>query len=185
MAAAAVAFVPAWRHFGPLGMSPELEEVSRVPAFASTIADRRCACCNGSGERGHGRHATACRCVWRAVFRACFKRWHHARSRADWTRTTLFRSQNGRSSKVAFGRPYEEFIADFELIAKRTLTAQEWSIFDLHFLKGVEYRGCCQAVRTDRGNFFHAVYRIQEKLGRVFATVRPYALYPLQNYFNS
>jgi hypothetical protein len=28
---------------------------------------------------------------------------------------------------------------------------------------------CCRQLGTDRGNFFHAVYRIEQKLGRVFA----------------
>jgi hypothetical protein len=35
----------------------------------------------------------------------------------------------------------------------------------------------------DRGNFFHSVYRIQQKLGRVFRELQPYALYPLDEYF--
>ena len=35
----------------------------------------------------------------------------------------------------------------------------------------------------DRGNFFHEVYRIEHRLGRVFATLQPYPLYPLTEYF--
>jgi hypothetical protein len=35
----------------------------------------------------------------------------------------------------------------------------------------------------DRGSFFHEVYRIQRKLGRVFRELEPYALYPLDEYF--
>jgi hypothetical protein len=35
----------------------------------------------------------------------------------------------------------------------------------------------------DRGAFFHAVYRIEQRLGRVFAELEPYALYPLSEYF--
>ena len=36
----------------------------------------------------------------------------------------------------------------------------------------------------DRGNFFHAVYRIEQKLGKVFRELKPYALFPLDEYFH-
>jgi hypothetical protein len=36
----------------------------------------------------------------------------------------------------------------------------------------------------NRGNFFHAVYRIEQKLGRVFRELQPYPLFPLDDYFN-
>jgi hypothetical protein len=35
----------------------------------------------------------------------------------------------------------------------------------------------------DRGTFFHSVYRIEHRLGRVFAELEPYALFPLDEYF--
>ena len=36
----------------------------------------------------------------------------------------------------------------------------------------------------DRGTFFHTIYRIQQKLGREFADLQPYALYPPSEYFH-
>jgi hypothetical protein len=36
----------------------------------------------------------------------------------------------------------------------------------------------------DRGTFFHSIYRIEQRLGRVFAELEPYALYPLREYFS-
>ncbi len=36
----------------------------------------------------------------------------------------------------------------------------------------------------DRGNFFHAVYRIEQKLGRVFRELEPYSLFPVNEYFH-
>jgi len=35
----------------------------------------------------------------------------------------------------------------------------------------------------DRGSFFHAIYRLEEKLGRVYAELEPYPLFPLRDYF--
>ena len=40
-----------------------------------------------------------------------------------------------------------------------------------------------QQMKIDRGTFFHTVYRIQQKLGRVFRELKPYCLFPLDEYF--
>jgi hypothetical protein len=39
-------------------------------------------------------------------------------------------------------------------------------------------------LKMDRGNCFHAVYRIEQKLGRAFRELEPYALFPLDEYYN-
>ncbi len=36
----------------------------------------------------------------------------------------------------------------------------------------------------DRGSFFHEVYRIEQKLGKTFRELEPYALFPLDEYFS-
>ena len=36
----------------------------------------------------------------------------------------------------------------------------------------------------DRGTFFHEIYRITERLGRVFRELQPYPLFPLDEYFH-
>ena len=35
----------------------------------------------------------------------------------------------------------------------------------------------------ERGDFFHEVYRIQRKLGRIYRELTPYSLFPLDEYF--
>jgi hypothetical protein len=82
------------------------------------------------------------------------------------------------------GRKNEEFSADFYLISKRTLTGEEFRIFKYHFLLGADWRLCCRKLKTDRGDFFHSVYRIEQKLGRAFRETRPFALYPIDEYFS-
>ena len=52
-----------------------------------------------------------------------------------------------------------------------------------HFLLGGDWRICCRRLNLDRGNFYHAVYRVEQKLGYVFRSVEPYALFPLDEYF--
>jgi len=90
----------------------------------------------------------------------------------------------GRDGRRSYGRRNEEYAADFSLIARRTLSRLELRILNLHVLGEVEYAGCCAALGMDRGNFFHAVYRIQQKLGRAFRETRPYPLYPVRDYFS-
>ncbi len=38
-------------------------------------------------------------------------------------------------------------------------------------------------MKVDRGTYFHSVYRIQQRLGRVFGELKPYSLYPISEYF--
>lgn len=92
--------------------------------------------------------------------------------------------QPGRRRPSTWGRKDEEFIADFTLIAKRTLDDFEYKLFRYHFLLGADWKLCSRQLHIDRGNFFHAVYRIEQKLGRVFRELEPYPLYPLDEYFN-
>ena len=76
-------------------------------------------------------------------------------------------------------------MADFCLIARRTLNDQEYKLFRYHFLLGADWRLCCRQLKVERGDFFHFIYRIQRKLGRAFAEVEPYPLYPLREYFGT
>jgi hypothetical protein len=50
-------------------------------------------------------------------------------------------------------------------------------------LLGADWKLCCRKLGMDRGNFFHELYRIQQRLGRVFRELQPYGLYPLDEYF--
>ncbi|MBK5290901.1 MAG: hypothetical protein JJE04_04300 [Acidobacteriia bacterium] len=76
-------------------------------------------------------------------------------------------------------------MADFFLVSRRFLDEEEFRVFRFHLLLGADWKLCCRRLNTDRGTFFHTVYRIQEKLGRVFRELAPFSLYPLDEYFNS
>lgn len=89
----------------------------------------------------------------------------------------------GRKHKAVYSRKDEEYIADLCLVSKRVLSEGDYQIFKFHFLLGADWKLCCQRLNMDRGNFYHQVYRIQERLGRVYAELEPYALFPLDEYF--
>lgn len=75
-------------------------------------------------------------------------------------------------------------MADFCLVSQRILNAAEYRLFRIHFLLGADWKLCCSRLQIDRGTFFHLVYQIEEKLGRAFAELQPYALFPLDEYFS-
>ena len=85
---------------------------------------------------------------------------------------------------MSWGRKDEEFIADFCLVARRVLDESEHKLFRYHFLLGADWKLCCRKLGLERGNFFHSVYRIEQKLGRVFRELEPYSLFPLDEYYS-
>jgi len=80
-------------------------------------------------------------------------------------------------------RKKEEYMADFCLIAQRTLTELEYRVLRVYFLLGADWKLASRRFGMDRGTFFHVVYRVEEKLGRAFVETEPYALFPLDDYF--
>jgi hypothetical protein len=98
------------------------------------------------------------------------------------SRVTLEHS-GGKNGRRVWARKDEDYIADFCLVSKRTLDEFEYKIFRFHFLLGADWKMCCRQLNMDRGNFFHSVYRIQQKLGRVFRELQPFPLFPLDEYF--
>lgn len=149
------------------------------------LALQECTRCHGMGLRESARgEENPCTCVFRAVFRACFNRFKQCVTKEKrLTRAELEYSPRG-GSRITWGRKDEEYIADFLLVSRRYLTQEERKLFNYHFLLGADWKLCCRKLGTDRGTFFHAVYRIQHRLGRIFMELKPFALFPLDEYFS-
>ncbi len=92
--------------------------------------------------------------------------------------------QNGPDRRGTWGHKEKEFMADFILVARRSLTEDEYRVFRYRFLLGADWKLCCPRLKIDRGTYFNYVYRIMAKLGRVFAELEPYPLFPLSDYFH-
>lgn len=149
------------------------------------LAPVSCTYCHGYGLRlaRNGKEAP-CHCVFRAIFCACYNRFRECVAKGPHTSAVTLEFCRGEQSRRTYSRKREEFMADFCLISRRVLDEPEHIIFRFHFLLGADWKLCCQRFRIDRGTFFHHVYRIQEKLGRAFAEIEPYALFPLDEYFS-
>lgn len=146
-----------------------------------------CAHCHGLGLRKYTRvmkrAAAPCNCTTRGIFRACLNKFRELVEKPKaMTHATHDHASNTKGFRT-WGRKDEEYMADFYLIAKRTLDETDFRIFRFHFLLGADWRMCCRRLDMDRGNFFHAVYRIQAALGKAFRETAPFALFPLDEYF--
>lgn len=150
------------------------------------LAKHSCTLCHGIGLRpSWGQSSAPCNCVLRAIFRACYVRFRHCSDKPQCTTQVSLEyvPGTGGDAAVMYDRKYEEYAADFVLIAKRTLNEAEFRLFKFHYLLGADWKLCCARLKMDRGGFFHAVYRVQQKLGRAFRETEPYGIFPLYHYF--
>ena len=149
------------------------------------LAKASCNFCHGYGMRPVLRGTEApCNCVFRAVFRACYRRFRECVALGAHTNAVTWDRCGGPEGYRAYSRKREEFMADFCLVSRRTLEDLEYRLFQNHFLLGADWKLCCPKLHLDRGTFFHYVYNIEHRLGRVFAELTPYPLYPVAEYFS-
>jgi hypothetical protein len=147
------------------------------------LAKNSCKFCQGHGMRVQYKiKQSPCSCVFRSVFRVCLRRFRECALSESYASTVSWDYYAAGGRRVV-SRKKEEFMADFCLIAKRTLTDLESRVFRYYFLLGADWKLCVRQMKIDRGLFFHTVYRVEEKLGRAFVETEPYALYPLDEYF--
>jgi len=148
------------------------------------LAMHHCTQCHGSGLRLTRKDVQPCNCVLRSIFRICYERFLRCVTQEKYLSRVSIEPHAGRSRPSTWGRKDEEYIADFCLVSRRALDDFETRLFRFHFLLGADWKLCTRKLKMDRGNFFHAVYRIEQKLGRVFRELEPYCLFPLDEYFH-
>jgi hypothetical protein len=149
------------------------------------LAQQSCTFCYGLGLRpGRAGMSNPCNCVFRAIFRSCYERFRTCVSREKHISRVSLESNPGQSRRSAWGLKDEEYVADFCIVSRRTLSLREHRIFRYHYLLGADWKLCCQRLNMDRGSFFHEIYRIEQKLGRTFRELEPHALFPVDEYFN-
>jgi hypothetical protein len=149
------------------------------------LAKVSCTRCQGLGIRVvRGEVETPCNCVFRAVFRACWNRFRECVALGTYGSSVSLELCNGKDGRRRYSRKREEYMADFLLVTRRTLEEAEHQLFRYHFLLGADWSLCARRLQLDRGTFFHQVYRIEQKLGRTFAELEPFPLFPVDEYFN-
>lgn len=150
------------------------------------LASDNCIACQGEGTVvGSDGAEKTCKCVLRAIFRACYDRFRECSfSSISDSRISLEHAVSS-DGPTSWGLKNEEYTADFLQVAKKNLSPEEHTIFRYRYLLGADWRLCCRKLgNMDKGAFHHTCYRIQHKLGRVFMELQPYPLYPLNEYFS-
>ena len=148
------------------------------------VAKARCPACQGQGMRMLDTMTEVpCKCVFRAIFRACYNRFRECAALSERTSAVTLEFSPGVERMCTYSRKREEYMCDFDLVSRRALSDFENRIFRDHLMLGADWKLCCKVLKMERGAFFHTLYRIEEKLGRIFAELKPYPLYPLEDYF--
>jgi hypothetical protein len=139
-----------------------------------------CVVCHGEGWITWVRQPHACNCVYRAVFRLCLERHHRMRYEFNACRPSVSKLRRGG---LVAGYPSVEYMADFELLCRRVLDPWHRKLWRLFHMQEREFTDCLLPLRTNRGAFFHGVYRVEERVGRAAIEMEPYPLYPFSAYF--
>jgi len=149
---------------------------------ALVLSQPGCTFCGGMGFR-HLNADAPCNCVLRTIFRTVYAHFRYCSTRERSISRVSLEGNRAGQRRTIWSRKNEEFIADFCLTGRRALNDREYEIFRYHFLLGADWKMCCTRLGMDRGAFFHEVYRIEQRLGRVFRELEPYSLFPVDEYF--
>lgn len=152
--------------------------------WITVLAKNTCHQCNGYGlHKGLGNYEVICNCVFRKIFNICLRKYQQCLEEQKYVSKVSLDFCKGKNNRRAYGRKNEEYLADFVCIAKRTLSPTEYKVFYYHFLKRMQWKTAAPLCQLQRGNFFHNVYLVEQKLGNIFLSLEPYGLYPIREYF--
>src|ERR1700683_2457058 len=104
------------------GKSKEPE--SQVRTDWASVVNPLCTTCAGTGWRNKA-HTSVCLCVWRGCFRECYGKFKVCAENIHPKTVRLDVTPGPTGGRQSFGMRDVEFMSDFYLIAKRTLTPQE------------------------------------------------------------
>lgn len=154
---------------------------NRSSAIGLALAS--CTHCGGHGMRELQRGLEKpCHCVFRAVFRSCYERFREYANASEQPGSVSLERNQGKTGYRLYSLKRQEYVADFCLAARRVLNESDYRLFRYAFLLGADWRLCCRYLEMDRGYYFHEMYRVEETLGKYFAEVEPYPLYPVDEY---
>ncbi len=125
--------------------------------WLEVLAWERCRRCGGAG-RSLAR-SIVCGCVLRRIFRLCLDRYIGAGVLRQADRL---------------------YCADFDLSAKYTLTPRERQAFIAYFEAGEDWRLSSARLGLNRGDWWHWVYQVEQRLGRALWERE---IFPLHEYF--
>src|SRR5215831_17381653 len=109
------------------------------------LASASCSSCEGHGMRYLGGDTERpCSCVFRAIFRACYRRFRDLASQSVDAGLISLEHVPGPVGKRTYSLKREEYLADFNMIARRCLTENDYRLFRFTFILGADSNLCCR-----------------------------------------
>ncbi len=165
-------------------------------ASAARLAREGCRLCGGSGidplapaagsqQEWDPGDFIPCACVCRAVFRACYRRFRQCAAASGATRAVTFsESPRGVDRHLVWVRRLEDYCADFESAARRSLSAEQLRLFRYHHVLGASPELAARRMGISERHFFRLLAELECAVGREFALMTPYSVYPPREYLS-
>lgn len=136
-----------------------------IQSETAPLAKQQCGLCFGLGivQRRASLQDSPCGCVLREIFRICYEQFQE-------------------SSRSFGAHEHQQYALDFQIVARRHLSLEDYNIFREYFVNVLPWQGAALRLRLSRSGYFDRLYRIEERLGRAYADIRPHALYPTAAY---
>jgi hypothetical protein len=147
------------------------------------LAKTGCEACNGLGRQAGGE---VCSCVGKHCFDVVMAKFRYASAGHHLTppiRIDHFVSGGGKS--VGSRLANEEFCADVFLTAKRALNEEDFRLFRFRHLLAADVNLCARQLGTTREACIQRLQYIEARLGETWRTIKPYHLYPPNEYLRA
>ena len=124
-----------------------------------------------------------CTCVYRAVFRACHRRFVQCgKLDPSLRRVGYERILRGVDRTVSWVRRNEDFRADFHGCGTRVLPKHLYQFFSFYYLHGAKIEIVCRRLGTCGRHARRWMVEIETLVGREIAHLQPYSLFPPRGY---
>jgi hypothetical protein len=152
-----------------VGPSHQAEPVPQAPSRRSAPPDSQ-------GNR-------LCTCVYRAVFRACYRRFVHCGNLDPSLRRVSYERTVGAVDRtVSWTRRNEDFRADFHACGLRVLPKHLSQFFSFYHLHGAKEEMVCRRLGISDRHARRWMVEIETLVGREIAHLQPYSLFPPRGY---
>jgi hypothetical protein len=174
--------------------------VEWTPSIAADLSRYGCPECAGTGVPGRRRLSVClppepeaapgettvvrlCTCVYRAVFRACYRRFLHCgRLDPSMRKISYERTPRAVDRSLVWARRNEDFRADFHASGLRVLPKHLYQLFSFYYLHGAKMAMVCRRLGISDRRAYDWMAEIETIVGREIAHLQPYSLFPPQGY---
>lgn len=148
------------------------------------MATADCVHCNGG--TGLRSPEVICACVYRNITRAVLAHVRSLYARIGSVHPLPMDSASAPQGKKRNGILSIEYVSDVYNTARRALLDPvDWDMWRYHCLGGHPWYECCPGLGLNRGNFYHRLYDIEARMGRIFLELAPYPLFPIHCYMDT